>query len=645
MTKRTKKENIGITIRSEPETTGKRKAAELPLHILFVSDLTPRVKPPTDWSLQSHLFGVEKQTFPQLMQQLAPSLNIEVPDHISGGPKPVEFELQFKDLKTFGPEAVVAQVPALSRLLHVKLLVEKVKRGELPLSEFKSRAEAAGLDSDLAQRFQELLTAPPMPTPPIPPPSTSPAQDSKAQEKEKLGSLLQMVDLGDGVKPEKKPDAMDALLSAITASETGPGSEAPTPQGTLADVERAVAEMLIADLDQMVGDQVNAILHHPQFQSLETSWRGLKFLVDRIDFRKNIRLSVLSAPRAHLNNALYHQLLKPPSGAMEEVLTETPVSVVVADFEFGSTTNELEILSDLTEIMASLQVPLVAGVGPAFFGKGSPSEIAQLPVLWQHFQGPEYARWNSLQDQAASNYVTLALPRFLLRFPYGPDNPVKGFQFTESLGQRYYLWGNAALAVATTLARSFVETGWPTHITGPRSGGRVEDLPLWEEPAAGGRARIPLDVRIPEEKQVELSEMGFIVLACRPNDDAAYVAFAPTIHRPEKYDNTESNEDARIHATLACQMMVARILQHLLRFEREMTPGLSPSRVREELVDSMRTLLKVGGKLLPRNGIEVETSEPSEHPGRLPLRIRLISPPEILGREVNIVMAFELSRR
>jgi len=644
MTKRTK-EKIGITIRSEPDTTGKRKAAELPLHILFVSDLTPRVKPPTDWSLQSHLFGVDKQTFPQIMQQLAPSLIIEVPDHIGGGPKPVEFELQFKDLKTFGPDGVIAQVPALSRLLHVKLLVEKVKRGELPLSEFKSRAEAAGLDSDLAQRFQELLSAPPTSPASIPPPPTSPAQDSKAQEKEKLGSLLEMIDLGDGVKGEKKPGAMDALLSAITASEASPGSEAPTQQGELADVERAVAEMLIADLDQMLGDQVNAVLHHPQFQSRETSGRGLKFLVDRIDFRKNVHLSVLPAPKAHLNNALYHQLLKPPSGAMEQVLTETPVSVVVADFEFGSTANELDLISDLTELMASLQVPLIAGVGPAFFGKASPSEITQLPVLWQHFQGPEYARWNSLRDQAASNYVTLALPRFLLRFPYGPDNPVKGFQFVESLGQRYYLWGNAALAVASTLARSFAETGWPTYITGPQSGGRVENLPLWEEPAPGRRARIPLDVRIPDEKQVELSEMGFIVLACRPNDDAAYVAFAPTIHRPEKYDDTESNEDARIHATLACQMMVSRILQHLLRFERELTPGLSPSRVHEQLVDSLRTLLKVGGKPLPRKGIDIETSEPSEHPNRLPLRIRIVSPPEILGREVNIVMAFEVSRR
>lgn len=648
MAKRTKT-NVGITIQSHPQVQVKKKGSELPFHILFAGNLSPLARMPSDWSDRSIVNAdVNKDSFAQLLQRLAPRLSIDVPDLISRTTKAVEVNLQFQDLKDFRPESVVAQVPALERLLKIRALVEKVRKGDLPLSDFTADAEAAGLDPDLARRFRDVLSAPTESSSQTTPPTNPPAAITSKVDEGKLGSLLQMVDLG-GEHPGKRPDAMDALLTAITGNEAG--SIASSGQGGAKGVEGSVAEMLMADLNQMLGDQTNAILHHPEFQHLESCWRGLKFLVDRIDFRRNVRLSVLTIPKEHLNDALVHQLLNPPAEARQQ-LTEAPVSVVVADFEFGILPRDVDMLGEIAETMASAQLPLVASVGPAFFGVDHPSEIAELPVLWQHFQRPEYVTWNSFRDQAASAYVALALPRFLLRLPYGSDNPVKGFQFVESMvddarsGQatisKSFLWGNPAIAMATAMARSFTESGWPTRITGADGGGTIDDLPLWQPLTRGLKSRIPLEVGIPDDKLGELSEMGFSVLATRPNNDSAYINFAPTVHRPEKYEDTDADDEARIHASLPCRLMTARIVQHLLRFEQELTLGQSRSVIQKALVTSLKSLLTVDGAQPSLGDIGVEITGSSEATNRISLKIRMMVPQEILGREVSIVLGYEL---
>jgi type VI secretion system protein ImpC len=632
--------DIGIRIQSEPIVTGKKKFTALPFHLLLVSDLTPQDPVPSDWSSPSRLFSIDKNSFPQFLQQIAPKLVVEVPNHVSDSPKTLEIELEFTDLKAFRPEGIVAQIPALARLQQVQMLVQQVKDGKLDLTEFQQQAEAAGVDRDLIERFQQILEQPHQP-PPVkvaPPPEPS----KKPPKPDKLDSLLEMVDLGTG-EPEgaaKKPGPLGALLQAITAEETG--AEVVASQPSEINVEKSAAEMLIAELDGILGAQVNVILHHPQFQSLEAAWRGLKFLVDRIDFRKNLRLSVLPVRKDSLNEALYHQLLMPIYHGSIQELIDAPISVVIADFEFSNTTEELERLDDLAESMASLQVPLLAGVGPAFFGKQHTSELASLPVLWQLMKRPEYVGWNALRSKAVSNYLALALPRFLLRFPYGSDNPVKDFQFAESADHQ--LWGNAALALAATVARSFAATGWPTHLSVRQNGGRIENLPLWNYSATGVSARIPLEVKLPESKEVELSEAGFSVLSCRPNDDAAYVAFAPVVHHPEKFEEAEASEEARLHATLACQLMTARIAQHLLRFERGLAAVLAPEKLQAELAAHMQALFKSTGTSLASEAMTIEISESPEHAERWYAALRLYTPEEILGRATSVLMGLELPR-
>ena len=188
------------------------------------------------------------------------------------------------------------------------------------------------------------------------------------------------------------------------------------------------------------------------------------------------------------------------------------------------------------------------------------------------------------------------------------------------------------------MSRSFIATGWPTHITGQHNGGRIENLPVWEY----GSTHIPLEVLIPESKQVEFAEAGFTVLSCRPNDDAAYIGFAPVAHRPEMYDDPDTTSEAHLHATLACQVFASRVAHHMLVFQREMIPGLAKERIQSELTTRLESLLKTGGYSLSQEAVVIDLADSPSRPGAVEVTVRLIPPEQILGRETRLGMQFEV---
>ena len=181
------------------------------------------------------------------------------------------------------------------------------------------------------------------------------------------------------------------------------------------------------------------------------------------------------------------------------------------------------------------------------------AELAKMPLLNQHLKEDRYIGWNGLRGNPQANFLALVLPRFLLRFAYGADNQVRRFGFVEMANDQPaeteaegLLWGNGALAVGINMAHSFTETGWATRLTGVGGSGRVADLPLWRCRGPGGEARVPLEVVLPQSKQGELYEAGFAVLGCRPNEDVAHLAFAPTVYQPIAYKDDESTAAARL---------------------------------------------------------------------------------------------------
>ena len=112
------------------------------------------------------------------------------------------------------------------------------------------------------------------------------------------------------------PTFSDSLIDdLVEATRLKPGDEAYSitrqgvkafvnellePQRSVEKVTQATVDEMIADLDRKLCRQVDAILHHPDFQKLESSWRSLKFLVDQTDFRENNKIEILNVSKQKL---------------------------------------------------------------------------------------------------------------------------------------------------------------------------------------------------------------------------------------------------------------------------------------------------------------------------------------------------------
>lgn len=615
----------GIRISSDPEKTiihgqtaerRAQRAVELPLRLLLVSDLVPDARI-SGWSGPSRIRVVDKNSFGELLREWSPRLRIEVPNLISNTPRELEIELHFHHLDDFHPFTIARQVPPLATLLDVRKLIDEVQKGEISLPDFRTGLHELGIDKGWAEQLYEKLAAS---TGLGARSGTSTGTDVPVEpedEKGALDRLLGMVDLGDesAISESPAPDtrsarAMDALLQAIT----GAPARKPVP-------EPSAASMLVQELDEKIEEQVNAILCHAAVRKLESAWRGLKFLVDRINFRARIQLEVLAAEKKDLDDALYHQVLIPEHERKEG----PPLSMMIVDHTFGNMREDISLLEDLADTAASMQVPLIGTVSHEFFGVAQASGLARLPVLRQYLERPEYLEWHKLRAKEKSGYLALALPSFLLRPSYGHDHPAEGFVFTETGA----LWGNASLLVGAAVASGFVTSGWPTHFMGPGYG--TGNLPVFRSESGS----IPLQAIFPEKTQLDLSDAGFVVVACYPNRDEAYIAHAPVVRKPEVYEDSESTAEARAHTQLATQLFVSRAAHYLWIIQNELEKGLPPDEVKQLVAKRLASSLGVSGDHVP---VDVERMADRSLPDRDVYAVRLRPPTSVLSYPVSLIM-------
>ena len=305
-----------------------------------------------------------------------------------------------------------------------------------------------------------------------------------------------------------------------------------TPTRGQKKVDRAFADSLIAEIDARISKQLDLVLHDPAFQQLESAWRGLKFVVDRTDFRENIKCELLNCSKDDLMMDFEDAPEIMKSGFYKTVYTAEygqfggkPYGAIISNYDFGPGPQDIALLQQCAAVGAMAHAPFMAAASSKFFGTENYLSLPNLKDLRALMEGPQYAKWQSFRESEDSRYVGLLMPRFLLRLPYGEaSNKVRSFNYEEqSVGDHNaYLWGNATFAFATRLADSFGKYRWCPNIIGPQSGGTVEDLPLHQYEAMGEiQTKIPTEVMISERREYELSEEGFIALTFRKDSDNA----------------------------------------------------------------------------------------------------------------------------
>jgi type VI secretion system protein ImpC len=406
-------------------------------------------------------------------------------------------------------------------------------------------------------------------------------------------------------------------------------------KGAERKVSQAIITDMITELDRKLSRQVDRILHHEKFQQLESAWRGLKLVIDRTNFRENIKVELLNVSKEDLLSDFEDAPEIVKSGLYKSVYTENygvfggePVGAMVANYHFGPGPQDMRLLQQCASVATMAHAPFIAGAGPQFFGEQDFLKLPNLKDLKSIFEGPQYAKWRSFRESEDARSVGLTLPRFLLRLPYGKEtSPVRGFDYEESVGGSHhdYLWGNASFAFATRLTDSFAKYRFCSNIIGPKGGGAVEDLPLHLFESMGEiEAKIPTEILLSERREFELSEEGFIGLTMRKGSDNAAFFSANSAQKPKYFGQSKEGKVAEANYKLGTRLpymfIINRIAHYLKVLQRE---EIGSTKSRADLEKELNTW--VGQYVL-----DMDAATPGAY-ARRPLRKAEVSVEDVEG--------------
>ncbi|ADZ92882.1 type VI secretion system contractile sheath large subunit [Marinomonas mediterranea] len=365
-------------------------------------------------------------------------------------------------------------------------------------------------------------------------------------------------------------------------------------------IDKTLLDQYIATIDDVISAQLDEVLHHKDFQKVESSWRGLKFLVDRTDFKANMKIELLDCTKEALREDFEESPDTTQSGLFDQIYTQEydtpggePVTSMIANFEFDRTGADVELLTEVSKVASAAHCPFISAIGPEFFDKESIEDIPKIQDIGTYMDRAEYIRWKGFRETEDSRYVGLVFPRFLLRLPYGEENPIRSFNYREGVtGEQHnrYLWGNSAFAFAANMTRSFKKNGWTVNIRGPESGGKLDKLPIhFYQSGRGTESKIPTEVLISETKELELADHGFIPLSYYKNSDYACFFSANSTQRPLECDEDADTANARINSRLPYIFLVSRIAQYLKILQRE---NIGSLKSRQDLENELNAWLQ-----------------------------------------------------
>ena len=350
--------------------------------------------------------------------------------------------------------------------------------------------------------------------------------------------------------------------------------------------ERNIAKTIskaIALLDEKLSEQLAEVMHAEEFQRLEGSWRGLKYLVRESETNSTLKLKVLDVTKRSLFKDLDRAVEFDQSELFKKLYEEEfgtpggePYGALIGDYEFTSHPEDVEMLSKISNVSAAAFCPFISASAPELFGLESWTELSRPRDLEKIFDSKEYVKWRSFRDSEDSRFVALTLPRALARLPYGAQTrPIEEFAYEEapidadgtarSADHNEYCWMNAAYVMGVRITQSFSKYGWCTSIRGAEGGGKVEDLPTHIFTSDDGDLdlKCPTEIGLTDRREAELSKLGFLPLCHYKNTDYAVFFGGQTAQKPEKYDRPEATANAAISARLPYIMATSRFAHYL----------------------------------------------------------------------------------
>lgn len=466
------------------------------------------------------------------------------------------------------------------------------------------------------------------------------------------------------LQKEFKPND-DVRANRIEAAVQTLAQQALADANVIGDDVFTTLDAMRAALDKKLTEQVNQIIHHPDFQQLESAWRGLAYMVFNTSTGKDLKIRVLNISKdetrkmfRQFRDAAWDQspLFKKIYESEFGQLGGQPYGSFVCDYSFDHSGPDLEVMKGLAKIGAAAHAPFIAGAAPGLMGMESWQELSNPRDLGKLFDATDYAAWRTFRETSDSRYLALTMPRFLGRPVYGAkSDPVEEFDFEEDSGSDHdkHLWVNAAYAMGVRITEAFATWGWCTRIRGVESGGTVEGLPTAMFPTDDGGIdlKCPTEIAISDRREAELSKSGLMALIHRKNTDQATFIGGQSVHNPAVYDNPDATANANLSARLPYIFASCRFAHYLKCMVRDWVGG---TRTGKQIEDDLQGWIMqyVDGQpdssseetkaRLPLKAASVEIIPDEENPGYYKGKFMFVPHYQLEGMDVSLSMTSKL---
>jgi type VI secretion system protein ImpC len=348
-------------------------------------------------------------------------------------------------------------------------------------------------------------------------------------------------------------------------------------QGTVVSNDTvAFINQRIQEIDDLITNQLNEVMHDPAFQKLEGSWRGLSYLVMNTETAVHLKLRLMNITKKELLDDLEKAVEFDQSQMFKKIYEEEygtfgghPYSCLVGDYEFTRHPQDMELLQKVSQVAAAAHAPFLTAADPKLFDLDSWEHLGVPRDLAKIFDSLEMIKWNSFRDTEDSRYVAMLLPRVLMRLPYGANTlPAEGLNFEEDVSgadTSKFCWTNPAYILGERITNAFSHYKWTAAIRGVEGGGIVEGLPAYTFKTTDGdiALKCPTETAITDRREKELSDLGFISLChCKGTDYAAFFG-GQTAQRPKIYNLDEANANANLSARLPYILAASRFAHYI----------------------------------------------------------------------------------
>lgn len=255
----------------------------------------------------------------------------------------------------------------------------------------------------------------------------------------------------------------------------------------LVEIDENEQSRLVATVDEATSELMRQILHHPRFQELESAWRGLYFLVRRIETDVDLKIFIYDISKDELNDNLKSVNNLTDTYLYRWLIRETietpggePFSVVAGNYSFGLNVDDIATLMRLGKLSSAADAPFISYIQPKMFGIDSFGQKFEFSDFKFSEDSNEGKLWTALRSVPEARYLGLSPMKLLARLPFGEaTDSIEVFsfeEFTDTIKHENYLWINPCFAAAFLLAKSYRQFGWEM---GQALQTDIENLPLY----------------------------------------------------------------------------------------------------------------------------------------------------------------------